>query len=64
MFLTAPREVLQARVAARRGHFVSPALLESQLEELEAPGDAITVDARLEVEEIVELICAGLGLHS
>ena len=64
VFLTAPREVLQARVGARRGHFVSPALLDSQLEELEPPGNAITVDARLEVEEIVERICAGLGLHS
>ena len=56
VFLTAPTEVLQARVAERLGHFVSPALLDSQLEELEPPVDAITVDARLEVEEIVDWI--------
>jgi gluconokinase len=61
VFLTAPREVLQARLTARRGHFAPPALLESQLEELEPPEDAITVDARLEVEAIVHRICDALA---
>jgi len=56
VFLTAPPAVLQARIEARRGHFVSPALLASQLEEVEPPIDAITVDARLDVEEIVDRI--------
>jgi gluconokinase len=64
VFLTAPREVLQSRIADRSGHFAPPALLESQLEELEPPEDAITVDARLGVEEIVDRICAGLELRS
>jgi gluconokinase len=61
VFLTAPAEVLQARIAARRGHFVSPALLESQLDDLEPPADAIAVDARLDVEEIVDRIRAVLA---
>ena len=56
VFLTAPPEVLRERIAARRGHFVSPALLGSQLEELEPPVDAITVDARLDVDAIVDRI--------
>ena len=56
VFLTTPPDVLQGRIAARRGHFVSPALLHSQLADLEPPVDAITVDARLEVEEIVNWI--------
>ena len=56
VFLTAPPKALQARLTARRGHFVSPALLDSQLEELEPPVDAITIDARLEVGEIVDRI--------
>jgi gluconate kinase len=58
--LTAPPDVLEARLTARRGHFAPPALLESQLEELEPPQDAITVDAQLEVKEIVDQICAAL----
>lgn len=60
VFLTAPRDVLEARLAARRGHFAPPALLESQLEELEPPQDAITVDARLEVEAVVDRITVAL----
>lgn len=35
----------QARLATRRGHFFAPALLQSQLETLEEPQEAITVDA-------------------
>jgi gluconokinase len=62
VFLTAPPNVLQARVAARRGHFAPPTLVATQLDALEPPDDALTVDARLEVEEIVERICEGLGL--
>lgn len=36
-FLTASRELLQARLAARHGHFFSPRLLDSQLADLELP---------------------------
>ena len=60
VFLTAPPAVLQGRVAVRLGHFVSPALLQSQLVELEPPVDAIAVDARLELEEIVNWISDAL----
>ncbi|HEU4694675.1 MAG TPA: gluconokinase [Vicinamibacterales bacterium] len=56
VFLAAPRDVLQSRIEKRSGHFAPPALLESQLEGLETPADAFTVDARLEVEEIVNRI--------
>jgi len=48
-----PREVLVARLAARRGHFMPPSLLDSQLATLERlgedePGDVIAGDAPLE----------------
>jgi len=36
--LALPREALAARLAARRGHYMSPALLDSQLEIFEPPG--------------------------
>ena len=59
--LDAPRDVLDARLRARRGHFAGPALLDSQLGALEAPGpDAIVVDATPAPDEIVAAIMARL----
>jgi gluconokinase len=51
--LVAPREVLEARIADRRGHFAGTSLLDSQLETLELGDDVTTVDATVPVEEIV-----------
>lgn len=44
VFLRGSREVIAARLAARRGHYMNPALLESQFAALEAPQEAIVVD--------------------
>jgi gluconokinase len=47
VWLHGPRELLQARLAARRGHYMPAALLQSQLETLEPPAaeeDAIALD--------------------
>ena len=60
--LTGDRRVLEARLAARQGHFMNPALLESQLETLEAPTDALNVDFALPPDEQVTRIRRGLGL--
>lgn len=46
-FLNGSKDVLAGRLAARHGHFMPPALLESQLEDLEPPNSdepAILVD--------------------
>jgi gluconokinase len=51
--LVAPREVLAERLAARRGHFAGPVLLDSQLATLELGDDVITVDATQPVDTIV-----------
>lgn len=37
--LTGPRQVIAERLAARKGHFMPPALLDSQLATLEPPGE-------------------------
>ncbi len=42
--LSGPREVLHARLQARPGHFMKPAMLDSQLETLEVPKDALVAD--------------------
>jgi carbohydrate kinase (thermoresistant glucokinase family) len=49
LHLAAPREVIAARLAARRGHFAAASLLDSQYATLEppGPGEALTLDARL-----------------
>jgi gluconokinase len=47
VFLDAPEDVIRARLAERRGHYMPASLLDSQLATLERPGDdeAIRVDA-------------------
>ena len=43
--LEAPVSTLAARMNQRPGHFMNPALLQSQLDTLEMPADALRVDA-------------------
>jgi gluconokinase len=54
--LVAPREVLEKRIADRRGHFAGTALLDSQLATLELGDDVTTVDATKPVEEVVAAV--------
>jgi gluconokinase len=57
--LTGPRAVIEERLKSRRGHFMPPALLDSQLATLEPPSDALTFSCEKSPEEIVtELIQA------
>lgn len=55
LHLAAPREVIAARLAARRGHFMPASLLDSQYATLEppGPGEALTLDARLPPEALL-----------
>jgi len=56
VWLTAPPEVLRDRLEHRHGHFMSPSLLESQLETLEAPADVPAIDAGAAPPAIVAAI--------
>lgn len=62
VYLKGDRQLIERRVAARRGHFASPALLDSQFAALEepAPVDSIHVDLGLRPEQIVPVIRAAL----
>ncbi len=53
VFLQAEPELLARRLEQRTGHFFARPLLDSQLSALEAPADALTVDASRAPEEIV-----------
>ena len=56
IYLRGSKALLEARIAARRGHFMPASLLSSQLATLETPGAderAVTIDIALPLEEIV-----------
>lgn len=53
-WLDVPRGVVEARVAARRGHYAGPGLVESQFAALEPPADAVRLDGTAEVRALVE----------
>jgi len=44
VYLRGTREVLWSRISGRTGHFMKPAMLDSQLTALEEPVNAITID--------------------
>jgi len=60
--LTGDPGVLAARLAGRRGHFMNPALLDSQIATLETPAEAIVVDVAMTPEQQVEAIRRALSL--
>lgn len=62
--LAGSRELIAARMAARTGHFMPTALLDSQFATLEPPGadeGAVTVDIALPLPDLVAALVARLG---
>jgi gluconokinase len=56
VLLQVPRDVLEHRLAERKNHYMSPALLESQIATLEMPRDAIRVRGDLPPDQVVREI--------
>lgn len=56
IFLAGPEKLLAERLAARKGHYFDPALLESQLDTLEIPHYGWQIDIDATPEEIVNNI--------
>lgn len=61
--LAGSRAVIEARMAARTGHYMPVALLDSQFAALEAPGpdEAMTVDIDQALGAIVAVVLRGIG---
>lgn len=59
--LDVPPPVAEARLAARRGHYMQPSMVASQFATLEEPHDALRVDASRPVGEIVGRLIEGVG---
>jgi gluconokinase len=67
VYLAGERDLIAARLVARNGHFMPPALLASQFAALEPPGPderAITVDVSASVTAEADRITVGLGLQA
>lgn len=64
VLLEVPRPLLQERLEHRAGHFMNPALLDSQLATLEMPSDALLIEVTGTPEQAVEQILAGLHVSS
>lgn len=61
VFLKAEPDLLRERLRHRAGHYMKAGMLDSQLETLEDPEDALIVDVSSPVEEVVAEIRRGLG---
>ena len=64
VYLRASAALLRDRLAHRVGHFAGPELVDSQLETLEEPPDALWVDASRRPDEIVAHIREAFALGS
>jgi gluconokinase len=56
VWLDPPRAVLAERMAHRPGHFMPPALLDSQLATLEPPTGVLRLDGSEPIEKAIEII--------
>jgi gluconokinase len=61
VYLKASPEVLAQRLRARHGHFMTERMLQSQLETLEEPDNAVVVNADCSPEEILAEIKSKLA---
>ena len=62
--LVAPKEVLEERLSRRKGHFMNPRLLDSQLATLEDPKDALHISVDNSPETAVRQIMRDLGMDA
>ena len=62
VYLKGSREVLWSRISSRQGHFMKPAMLDSQLATLEEPTQALVVDIDQSPGQILPAIRRGLSV--
>jgi gluconokinase len=58
VYLKGSYDLLQSRMSGRTNHYMKPGLLQSQLDTLEEPANAQSIDISLSVDNIVEMILA------
>lgn len=63
-FLDVPRGELEERLRKRKGHYMNPDLLQSQLDTLEVPHDALHLDGAQAAESILHAILADPAIRA
>jgi gluconokinase len=61
VYLRGTRELLWSRISSRTGHFMKPAMLDSQLATLEEPAGALVIDISAPPEQIIAAIRRALA---
>lgn len=61
-FLAGDKELIRSRLLSRQGHYMNPALLDSQFAILEPPADAIGLDVAAEPAELVRQLRLALAV--
>jgi gluconokinase len=61
VYLKGSYDLILPRMTTRTGHYMRAELLKTQFEDLEEPAEALTVDAALPVDQIVEEIIRHMG---
>ena len=64
IYLKGSYELIQSRMTVRTDHYMKPAMLQSQLDTLEEPSDALSIDISLPVDDIVNMIMATIGFSA
>lgn len=64
VFLDGDRELIRARLAVRRGHYMNPTLLDSQFAILERPREALRLDPALSPADLVRGIVTALAAQA
>ena len=60
VFLKGDIELIRSRLRERKGHYMNPALLQSQFDALEPPGDALILDVDDEPAALAQRVLASL----
>lgn len=64
IYLKGDFDTIRARMEARSGHFMPPALLQSQFDTLEEPRGAITLDIAMPVDQVLDRALSLLGFKN
>jgi gluconokinase len=62
VYLKGDYQLIRERLAQRRGHYMDPALLDSQFETLEEPLECLRIDASPDPHAIISIIRKGLSI--
>ncbi len=62
VYLKGSHDLIFSRISERAGHYMKPNMLESQINTLEEPQNALVVDVDQPIDQIVEFIVSNLTL--